>query len=390
MRGLEGRNRLSIRCANLARRKDRKFALENGIKEILGLPIEFLEAVDGSAISAKRLTRYPAGVTPANFAVRLSKRIALRNFLRSDKEYFLFLEDDVAFAEEFEAILEEAMNLNVDLVFLGGNHIEPPIARGKWCECTYLFANHALLFTRQGARKVHSMLGEWQFAQSDVEIAENIKAGRLKALCPPEWVAFQRKTSSDNCGHEGDVELGVGAMPYMLGDDLAVLDAALNDAKVVVEYGSGASTVHIGNRLKNWGTLVSVEHDYEWFEKVQTVLSEQECGNVKLLLREPVTGKPMTPFQRFSEKCLRAYIDAPLGQVEAGSADLVFVDGRQRINCALVAAKLLKRSGYLMIHDFWPRLRYRARLPELLKLYDYLLESPCRENDQGLAVFVKK
>ena len=73
-------------------------------------------------------------------------------------------------------------------------------------------------------------------------------------------------------------------------------------------------------------------------------------------------------------KELASYIAAPGEEIDAGSVDLVFVDGRQRINCALAAAKLLKKGGYLMIHDFWPRFRYRARLPELRAHYDYLNE----------------
>ena len=234
------------------------------------------------------------------------------------------------------------------------------------------------------------MLGEWQFPQSDVEIAENIRSGRLRAFCPPEWVAFQRRTRSDNCGHPGDVDLGDGASPLMEGDDLAVLDAALNEAKVVLEYGSGFSTVHLGNRLKDWGRLMSVEHDRRWFDQVTTLLREQNLKNVTLLLREPKTGPPHRDFQRFSERNLREYIEAPQKYLKEGDVDLVFVDGRQRINCALAAARLMKPGGYLMIHDFWATLRYRARLSELLEQYDYLLESPSGEQNQGLAVFRKR
>ena len=176
----------------------------------------------------------------------------------------------------------------------------------------------------------------------------------------------------------------------MAGDDVAVLDAALNEAKVVVEYGSGASTVHIGKRLENWGKLLSVEHDREWFEKIRFILEEEKLNNVEYLLCEPETGPPVEEGQRFSKRHLRQYIEAPTRHLQSGSVDLVFVDGRQRIECALAVVDHLKPGGYLMIHDFWPRFRYRARLPELLEHYDYLLESPCRAEDQGLAVFQKR
>jgi len=146
----------------LARRKDRRFALEKGVGDILGWPIEFIEAVDGSGISQARIGKYPKGTTPSNFAVRLTKRIALRKFQRSDSSHLLFLEDDVAFTEDFEDVLSEAVETDADLVYLGGHHIEVPVPAGEWMECRYLSANHAVLFFREGARKVLSMLGEWK------------------------------------------------------------------------------------------------------------------------------------------------------------------------------------------------------------------------------------
>lgn len=360
--------------------------------DILGQSIEILEAVDGSRIPVERLARCPEGTTPANFAVRLTKRLALRRFLRTGKSHLLFLEDDVAFTPDFEEVLADAFRLETDVVFFGGNHYHPPRPTDdpKWLKCHFLFDNHALLFTREGAQKVLSMLGEWRYPQSDIEIGRNIEQGRLRALCPPEWVAFQRDTKSDNWGGARSATFAEGAIPYMLGDDLAVLDVALNQAKLVVEYGAGASTIHIGNRLRDWGRLVSVEHDREWFAKVSGFLGDQDLENVILLLREPRTGKAIRPWQRFSDRELAHYVVAPRTEVEDGTVDLVFVDGRQRINCALEAVPLLKAGGLLMIHDFWPRFRYRTRLPELLENYYYLLESPCLEKDQGMAVFRKR
>ncbi|MFT6863860.1 MAG: hypothetical protein ACJAVK_002422 [Akkermansiaceae bacterium] len=86
------------------------------------------------------------------------------------------------------------------------------------------------------------------------------------------------------------------------------------------------------------------------------------------------------------------YIKAPHKHLKNGEADLIFVDGRERIDCALASAKLLQDGGLLMIHDFWPRTRYRDRLPELLGVYDYLFETPGGEGEslQGMAVFQKK
>ena len=97
-------------------------------------------------------------------------------------------------------------------------------------------ASADLALVGEGARKVLKMLGEWRYPQSDIEIGRNIQEGKVKSLCPPEWVAFQRDTKSDNYGSRREERFAEGAIPRMLGDDLAVLDAALNETKVVVEY----------------------------------------------------------------------------------------------------------------------------------------------------------
>jgi len=280
------------------------------VKEILGQPIEFFDAVEGSRIAKSRLTRFPEGTTSTSYAVRLTKRLVLREFLRTDYRHLLFLEDDVAFSEDFESVLDEALGLETDLFYLGGNHQEPPLDAGRWKEVRHIIANHAVLFTRRGARKVLSLLRKWEVPYSDNEIGLKIRDGNLKAFCPEEAVAFQRETKSDNSGYPGTVCFAQGAIPYMLGDDLAVLDAALNTARLVLEFGSGGSTVHIGKRLEGWGRLVSIEHSEEWFDKVSSVLKGEKLSNVDYLLRPP-RGQALTdPFQRGSERVLEGCVNA--------------------------------------------------------------------------------
>ncbi|MEJ6643999.1 MAG: class I SAM-dependent methyltransferase [Akkermansiaceae bacterium] len=379
---------MKILCANLRRRPDRRFVTENTLPEVNGLPVEFFDAVDGAAIPGWKLNRFPEGTTGSSYAVRLTKRLALREFLRSGHSHLLYLEDDVAVSEEFDETVLEAISRDHELTFLGGGHHEPPMGEGRWKRCRKTYNNHALLFNREGARKVLRLLANWHEAWSDREIQRAMAMGVLEAWCVEPWVAFQRATASDNWGNTDCVAIAELAFPMMLPDDLAVLDAALNFCKVILEYGSGGSTLHMGSRLRDWGNLTSIEHNRDWFEKVSGLLAEHDLP-VTLLLREPVPLREGDGPWRYLPGQMRNYIEAPLELFDQDEVDLVLVDGRERIACALASAKILKPGGLLMIHDFWGRSRYRAELPLLLEKFEYLFESPQRKGDDpmGMAVF---
>ena len=48
--------------------------------------------------------------------------------------------------------------------------------------------------------------------------------------------------------------------------------------------------------------------------------------------------------------------------VRGAPFDLVLVDGRFRVACALHGAALLAPGGHLLVHDFWPRAAYQGPL----------------------------
>jgi hypothetical protein len=235
------------------------------------------------------------------------------------------------------------------------------------------------------------VLAGWKNAWSDTEIQLATADGRLEAWCPDEWVAFQRETKSDNWGNSNFVRIAEVAQPMLLPDDLAVLDAALNFCKVVVEYGSGGSTLHLGSRLQGWGRLVSIEHNREWYHKIEGFLDQHDFP-VDYVLREPRPLRPGDGPWRYLPGQMDEYVKAPQTLVLDGEADLLFIDGRERMRCALDSARLLRPGGLMMIHDFWSRARYRTCLSELLTKYDYLFDTPSRGGDdpQGMAVFTRR
>lgn len=365
--------------------------------------VEFFEATDGAQIPKWRLKapKYK-GTTQSAFAVRLSKARLLREFLRKQASFVCMYEDDVVlddgFVETLRISLTEAP-LGWDCIFLGGAHAQNPVGQGFLLQCRNTFNNHCVVFSRSGAAKVLSRLIKrpCRFAWSDREIANAIKDGGLNAYCLSKFAAHQRKTNSDNWGSSPNaVTLYDDSFsPWMSPDDAHVLFAAAKPGDTVVEWGSGGSTLLFAQRVGEAGKVVSVEYQKRWYDKVNLQLKKCRLnGRSSVIYEPPRPERQQDSAFQLMPKQMDRYVRSPIsdGLVEGESVDVVFVDGRQRVRCALMAAKLLKTGGILMIHDFWCRAKYRSRLSELLSEFKYLFETPEKSgNDkQGLAVFSRR
>nr|WP_281500884.1 class I SAM-dependent methyltransferase [Kordiimonas marina] len=123
----------------------------------------------------------------------------------------------------------------------------------------------------------------------------------------------------------------------------------------VFEYGSGASTFWLAKRA---ATVVSVEHDADWYASMQ---ASGLPGHVELLFRAPETAGDVTsafPSGRagYEHMDFRAYVQAIDAQPEP--FDLIIVDGRARVAC-LEAAKGHLAPGGMIVFDNAGRDRYR-------------------------------
>jgi hypothetical protein len=159
---------------------------------------------------------------------------------------------------------------------------------------------------------------------------------------------------------------------------------------VILEYGSGMSTwYHLKNAAAcGGGTVVAVEHDYEWYLKMTRSLRRifgvelrheelplaMQGAEVRLrYLYRPGTG--LTGCGTYEE--FRDYVDAPSGQF-----DLIVVDGRARKACVrrALADDLLSDRGLLVLfeagrgHPSWPHANQRGGTwdyqPEVKALLD--------------------
>lgn len=140
-------------------------------------------------------------------------------------------------------------------------------------------------------------------------------------------------------------------------DEVQFLLENLKETDEVLEWGSGGSTLAIAKRVK---TLYSIEHNKEWFDKITALIPE----NVHLFYvernKEEMSGDDGT---------LEDYYDYVNFPSKMGKKfDVIFIDGRARVECAKVATHLLKAGGTIFIHDYChPNEVYRRREYEVVE-----------------------
>ena len=125
--------------------------------------------------------------------------------------------------------------------------------------------------------------------------------------------------------------------PLLCQEAIDRFEEIINKNSVVLEFGSGASTLWLAERV---GVLISIEHDEEWHNEVIKKLAHSDHVVVHLVKPEHYTGVPAN------------YPDA--------SFDFVFVDcfDHYRIPCLKSSLPKLKPGGWLVVDDTnWPMLK---------------------------------
>ena len=96
----------------------------------------------------------------------------------------------------------------------------------------------------------------------------------------------------------------------------------------VFEYGSGNSTIWFSKRVKR---IVSIEHDKEWYEYQ---LKQPKLANTEVFYKELIyNGDYSKEIQKYK------------------NIDIVLIDGRDRVNCAINSVNSLSSKGVIIIDD---------------------------------------
>jgi SAM-dependent methyltransferase len=134
-------------------------------------------------------------------------------------------------------------------------------------------------------------------------------------------------------------EWAYASNPWLTPAANKILESILTQNDIGLEFGSGKSTVWFAKRLKH---LTSVEHNKNWFAKVQRLLDFYKIKNVelKLIQIENPEGQSM------QSEYLKAVID-----IVHSSLDFCLVDGIYRDFCVLNVIEKIKPGGVLVIDN---------------------------------------
>lgn len=179
----------------------------------------------------------------------------------------------------------------------------------------------------------------------------------------------------DTAAAEPEFVLTGGAVqplvPHMSDAELGLLRAVGSHRRFIVEFGCGGSTAEWLRR--GIDRVVSVESDPAWVAELHDHpdLADAVASGRLTLIHADVgpTGPWGTPQSQAHMARWPAYWSAVWESpavVEAGRpADLVFVDGRFRVACALNAALHVEHGAAIVVHDFWNRHHYHGLLKHL-------------------------
>jgi hypothetical protein len=145
-------------------------------------------------------------------------------------------------------------------------------------------------------------------------------------------------------------------LPWLTFPVIEWLEANLAPTMRVFEWGSGGSTVFFAQRV---GSVVSVEHDADWYARVRSLLEApgliarcdyRYCPPVKPAAPDALPydfwncTSLMPPYTGWTFKTYVAVIDS----FDDGFFDLVLIDGRSRLSCAYRALPKIKSGGFLL------------------------------------------
>lgn len=141
----------------------------------------------------------------------------------------------------------------------------------------------------------------------------------------------------------------------------------LNNDDIYFEFGSGGSTYHACMR-ENINTVISVESDPEWFERVSKSIPFKHKLEYKYI---DINNKPCTwgrPGSGATYLQQKAYSDSILhvDEHKRKNIRMILIDGRYRVACCLKCFDVIDENCVVLFDDFLPRKQYY----DVLKFYN--------------------
>lgn len=153
--------------------------------------------------------------------------------------------------------------------------------------------------------------------------------------------------------------------PWLTHSMVRFLDLWLQPTDLLVEFGSGRSTLWFADRV---GALISIEHHEEWHRQIADKLRNAGRDAVEYLRVDPHAEK-MT--------------GAAEATLRGRSVDVVLVDGPNRDHCALWALEVLRAGGLVIVDDSHRYLPLLSRAPGAMGMGSSRFQSEAWERFWG-------
>jgi hypothetical protein len=169
-------------------------------------------------------------------------------------------------------------------------------------------------------------------------------------------------------------DIYIQELPMLSENKIKFLSKAAQNSEVFLEFGSGSSTLYFANFAKQ---IVTVESDRRFLEAVKVEAINRKIENIIFVNANigPIFdyGQPIPAFNWIARRLYSNYYFSPWTHLEkVGLPDLVFIDGRFRVMCALeVMLRCKNLETLIVIDDFRSRPEYQELL-EVLEFVEYV------------------
>lgn len=152
--------------------------------------------------------------------------------------------------------------------------------------------------------------------------------------------------------------------PVLLNRDYELLLKYLKMGKNCFEFGSGYSTVWI-SKLDNIGKIISVENDKIWYDKITELVKKEGVYNI-VSIKYVDTDSDGSSWGTPKSQNLIKWKNYYTSYQPEYKSNVIYIDGRFRVSCALDLVCKIDTSTYVFIDDFKNRYYYHV----VLKYYD--------------------
>jgi hypothetical protein len=162
-------------------------------------------------------------------------------------------------------------------------------------------------------------------------------------------------------------------IPLMYNDECEFISNFLNDDDILLEWGSGNSTIYWSGLVKK---VITIEHHKKYYDFVEKVKNGYGITNIKQIFIPP--NDNLTEYGKFID-----YIEYPKNNNIKFTK--VLIDGEARNFCAKSIVNIINENTIVFVHDF-----NNKKYQEILENYSIIKQLSSHENMGIVALKIKK